>query len=130
MHELAGRYLFAGLLDFLKSAHGILLTGPSIGVAVLRCNRPKVPNFGGTSRPLHDKGHWRYPLHMENEYRRIVEEAGARYQGLCFSESPDTTLVMFDNSFGSTLCLRPKELTVARVRAKVAASDAEFRKKG
>jgi len=67
---------------------------------------------------------------MENEYRQIVEAAGAHYQGLCFAENPDTTLVMFDNSFGSTLCLRPKELTVERVRAKVAASDEQFRKRG
>lgn len=64
----------------------------------------------------------RYPLAMmqEMEYQRIVEAAGGRYVGVVFGR------VSFHNSHGSTVSLLPGELTIERVRATIAESDAQF----
>ena len=59
----------------------------------------------------------------ETRYREIVESAGAVYKGFW---RVGWNLVLFDNSFGSTLALKPEDLTADNVRAKVLASDALF----
>jgi hypothetical protein len=60
----------------------------------------------------------------EKRFREIVEEGGGLYKGYWRSMG----LVAFDNSFRSTLCLKPEDLTVEAVRVKIAASNKLFTK--
>lgn len=60
-------------------------------------------------------------VNAEFLYKATVEAAGSVYKGIVFG-----THVQFDDHQGSTLCLPFADLSVARIKQEVAASDAKY----
>ncbi len=62
--------------------------------------------------------------------RSVVEKAGARYLGIQEGDAALhlDTLVLFTNSYNSTLALRIQNVSVESVQKRISESEAEFQK--
>lgn len=61
-------------------------------------------------------------------YRTMIELGGGRFRGIQKGDAELglSPLILFDGPSLSTLCLRPEQVSAARVRSEIAKKEAEF----